>query len=87
MLLERGAYSRDLVSASSRVIILNETKLTRSVQSDPFQPNWQETFYGSNYPRLLSIKQKYDPNSTFYALGAVGSEGWAADIGGPLCKV
>ncbi|KAL1869590.1 hypothetical protein Daus18300_005444 [Diaporthe australafricana] len=26
------------------------------------EPNWQETFYGSNYPRLLSIKKKYDPS-------------------------
>lgn len=61
--------------------------LKLSIQSDPFQPNWQETFYGSNYPRLLSIKQKYDPSGIFYALGAVGSEGWDAGIGGPLCKV
>ncbi|KAI7779512.1 FAD-linked oxidoreductase YvdP [Diaporthe eres] len=30
-------------------------------EADFNEPNWQETFYGSNYPRLLSIKQKYDP--------------------------
>lgn len=55
-------------------------------ESDPFQPNWQETFYGTNYQRLDSIKSKYDPNDIFYALGAVGSDRWAAEIGGPLCK-
>ncbi|KAL6719815.1 hypothetical protein ACLMJK_001736 [Lecanora helva] len=55
-------------------------------ESDPNQPKWQEALYGANYPRLLSIKQKYDPNDIFYALQAVGSEGWEADIGGKLCK-
>ncbi len=54
---------------------------------DPYQPNWQETFYGVNYPRLLAIKDKYDPNDIFYATTAVGSDGWEAEIGGRLCKV
>lgn len=57
------------------------------IQGDPYQPNWQETFYGANYERLLAIKAKYDPNGIFYATTAVGSEGWKADIGGRLCKV
>ncbi|RMZ85664.1 hypothetical protein DV737_g656, partial [Chaetothyriales sp. CBS 132003] len=38
------------------------------------QPNWQDTFYGSNYARLLEIKERYDPESLFYATTAVGSE-------------
>lgn len=57
------------------------------IQADPYQPDWQDTFYGVNYPRLLSIKAKYDPNNVFYATTAVGSDGWKADIGGRLCKV
>ncbi|KAK3176612.1 hypothetical protein OEA41_007935 [Lepraria neglecta] len=56
-------------------------------EGDPNQPNWQETFYGVNYPRLLAIKAKYDPNDIFYAATAVGSDGWEADVGGRLCKV
>ncbi|KAF2683946.1 FAD-binding domain-containing protein [Lentithecium fluviatile CBS 122367] len=49
-------------------------------------PNWQDVFYGKHYSRLSSIKLKYDPKSTFYALGAVGSEGWAQKPNGRLWK-
>lgn len=50
------------------------------------QPNWQQVFYGENYQQLLSIKDKYDPNSTFYGLTAVGSDRWEVQIDGRLCK-
>ncbi|KAJ4371945.1 hypothetical protein N0V85_009078, partial [Neurospora sp. IMI 360204] len=30
-------------------------------EGDPHQPDWQTTFYGENYGRLLAIKNKYDP--------------------------
>lgn len=51
------------------------------------QPDWQEVFYGSNYPRLKALKHTYDPTSLFYAQTAVGSEAWAADSDGRLCRV
>ncbi|KAF2670700.1 FAD-binding domain-containing protein [Microthyrium microscopicum] len=38
------------------------------------EPDWQKTFWGSNYPRLLKIKQKYDPNNTLWCYPCVGSE-------------
>ncbi|ROW06279.1 hypothetical protein VPNG_08072 [Cytospora leucostoma] len=56
-------------------------------EADFNQPNWQETFYGSNYPRLLSIKQRYDPDGIFWAKTAVGSEGWEIASDGRLCQV
>ena len=56
-------------------------------EGDYRQPNFQEVFYGSNYGRLLSIKNKYDPNYIFYAVTAVGSEYWSSDDEGRLCKV
>jgi len=45
-------------------------------ESDYIEPNWQESFHGSKYPRLLQIKQKWDPEGVFYATNAVGSEAW-----------
>jgi len=32
---------------------------------DPQQPNWQQAYYGGNYPRLQTIKRKYDPTRVF----------------------
>ncbi len=32
---------------------------------DPSLPNWQHAYYGANYPRLVSIKKKYDPSNFF----------------------
>ena len=48
-------------------------------ESDYFQPHWQDAFFGENYPRLLAIKQKYDPDGLFFVWHGVGSEDWSAD--------
>ena len=32
---------------------------------DPALSNWQHAYYGANYPRLVSIKKKYDPSNFF----------------------
>ncbi|TEY32893.1 hypothetical protein BOTCAL_0709g00020 [Botryotinia calthae] len=50
------------------------------------QPKWQQVFYGANYAKLLSIKNKYDPNGIFCGPTVVGSEAWAAAADGRLCK-
>ncbi|KAI0909725.1 hypothetical protein F4823DRAFT_562658 [Ustulina deusta] len=47
---------------------------------------WKDTFYGSNYDRLLKIKKQVDPHSIFYARTAVGSEGWVEYDDGRLCR-
>ncbi|MGH7119241.1 MAG: BBE domain-containing protein [Acetobacteraceae bacterium] len=44
-----------------------------------FDENWQEKYWGSNYPRLLAIKQKYDAGGLFFVHHGVGSEAWSAD--------
>ncbi|KAF2973231.1 hypothetical protein GQX73_g388 [Xylaria multiplex] len=54
-------------------------------EADPNQPNWQRSFYGVNYDRLLAIKNKYDPLHIFYATTAVGSEYHTIDDEGRLC--
>ena len=56
-------------------------------EADADDPNWQESFYGANYPRQLAIKQKYDPTGVWYAKTAVGSEYWAEDAQQRLCPV
>lgn len=56
-------------------------------EADFNEPNWQETFYGSNYPRLLSIKRKYDPQGILWGKTSVGSEGWDIAADGRLCRL
>ncbi|KAG0160614.1 hypothetical protein PDIDSM_8144 [Penicillium digitatum] len=55
-------------------------------EADFRQPNWKQTFFGSNYPRLLAVKRKWDPSSLFYALKAVGSDVWSVSESGRMCR-
>lgn len=45
-------------------------------EADYIEPNFQQSFFGTKYGKLLQIKQKYDPADVFYAHEAVGSEKW-----------
>jgi FAD/FMN-containing dehydrogenase len=44
-------------------------------EADYFEPDWQRSFWGANYPRLLEIKRTYDPGNVFCVHHGVGSEG------------
>jgi FAD/FMN-containing dehydrogenase len=48
-------------------------------ESDYFEANWQQTYWGSNYPKLLAIKRRYDPDGLFTVRHGVGSEDWSDD--------
>jgi FAD/FMN-containing dehydrogenase len=48
-------------------------------ESNFFEPRWQQSFWGSNYPRLLAAKRQYDPEGLFFVHHGVGSEDWSAD--------
>lgn len=45
-------------------------------EGDVMDPDFAQSFYGSNYPRLLEIKKEVDPKDVFWAPTAVGSESW-----------
>lgn len=83
-----SALRRDLVedifpaleAATPGGAVLNEI--------DPgYRGDWKETFYGSNYDRLLDIKHAYDPDYLMYGLFAVGSDEFVTHDGGRLCRV
>lgn len=62
-------------------------------ESDRLEPNFQWSFYGSFYPKLLALKQKLDAKNVFWASTAVGSEFFQVESvdglpneNGPLCR-
>jgi len=63
-------------------------------EADVLEPNWQQSFFGGNYAKLLQIKMKTDPWGVFWAPTTPGSEAWeviTADglptQNGKLCRV
>jgi hypothetical protein len=63
-------------------------------EGDPAEPEWQKSFFGDNYPRLLQVKKAWDPWNLFWAPTTVGSEGWEVRVvdgyphsqNGQLCR-
>ncbi|KAF2645582.1 FAD binding domain-containing protein [Massarina eburnea CBS 473.64] len=63
-------------------------------EADRMEPNWQQSFWGDKYAKLLDIKKDRDTKNVFWAVNSVGSEGWVVESvdglpneNGKLCKV
>ena len=48
-------------------------------ESSFFEKEWQSSYWGPNYQRLLAIKRKYDPDCLFFCRHGVGTEAWSDD--------
>ncbi|KAJ7898513.1 FAD binding domain-containing protein [Mycena olivaceomarginata] len=62
-------------------------------EADMQEPEWQQSFFGDHYPRLLHIKRQRDPWGVFWAPTTPGSEAWEVVVAdglplqtGPLCR-
>ncbi|KAF9524366.1 FAD binding domain-containing protein [Crepidotus variabilis] len=49
-------------------------------QGSLYERDFKKTFFGSNYPALRAIKQKYDPDSLLVVANGVGSDEWDKDV-------
>ncbi|TGJ87926.1 hypothetical protein E0Z10_g875 [Xylaria hypoxylon] len=55
-------------------------------ENNPGEPDWQHTFWGENYERLLQIKRAVDPEDILWCHPCVGNDRWE-QIGYHLCRV
>lgn len=56
-------------------------------EADPYEPQWQQAFFGKNYAKLKSVKEKYDPYNVLWCKSCVGSEPLVERSTGELCWV
>jgi FAD/FMN-containing dehydrogenase len=78
-LVEAGARRSRVQAAMAALRIAAPDSGAYINECDYFQPDWQKAFWGPNYPRLLEIKRRYDPDGLFVVHHGVGSEDWSAD--------
>lgn len=55
-------------------------------EADWQEPAYEGVFFGENYNELLVIKNKWDPESLFWATKAVGSDVWSVASDGSMCR-
>lgn len=78
--VEAARKSRERVHACMNELrILAPSGGSYVSESNFFEKDWQHSYWGSNYPRLASVKKKYDPTGLFFVHNGVGSEEWSAD--------
>jgi FAD/FMN-containing dehydrogenase len=71
------ARAIDLAAAELRKIAPNSGSYFN--ETNYFNANWHQDYWGENYPKLHAIKNKYDPGGLFFVHHGVGSEDWSAD--------
>jgi FAD/FMN-containing dehydrogenase len=67
----------DLATAELRKVAPNAGSYVS--ESNYFNAQWQQAFWGENYAKLRAVKEKYDPGGLFFVHHGVGSEDWSAD--------
>ncbi len=68
---ERGAQRVQASYDALRAVL--PTAPTYVSECDFFQRDWQQAFWGPNYPRLLKAKRRYDPDGMFVIHHGVGT--------------
>lgn len=73
--LKRASHEADRVAAAMAPIRRVTPDSGSYVnEADYFEPDWQRSFWGPHYDRLLAVKRRYDPDNVFRIHHAVGSD-------------
>ncbi len=48
-------------------------------ESNYFNADWRKAYWGANYPKLRTVKARYDPDGLFTVHHGVGSDDWSPD--------
>jgi FAD binding domain/Berberine and berberine like len=78
-LSEARNESRSMRAAAEHLKKMVPVKGSYVNETDYFEEDWQESFWGSNYKKLLSVKHICDPDGLFFVHHGVGTELWSAD--------
>ena len=71
--LTRGRRAADRINAAMAELLKVSPDAGSYVsESDWFEPDWQRSYWGSNYARLAEVKQRYDPEGLFAVHNGVG---------------
>jgi FAD/FMN-containing dehydrogenase len=77
---DQGRRDAATIAAAMAPLMALRTRPASYISETDFnQPDWQTAFWGEHYPRLASVKARYDPEGLFVVHHAVGSETWNAD--------
>ncbi len=73
-LVVAGAFRSSVQAAMAALRVAAPETGAYVNECDYFQTDWQQAFWGANYPRLARIKRHYDPDGLFVVHHGVGSE-------------
>lgn len=71
--------ARDIALAAAEMRKIAPRSGSYLSESNYFNTNWREEYWGGNYKRLRTVKTRYDPTGLFFVHHGVGSEDWSAD--------
>lgn len=78
-----GLLEAEIVTADGRAMsalaTISDQPASYLAESDYFERDWQQSFWGANYSKLTSVKKRYDPDGLFFVHHGVGSGDWSAD--------
>ena len=72
-------HARAVSKAMDELLRVSENTGSYVSESDFFERAWQQSFWGTNYPRLAAVKRRYDAEGLFFVRHGVGSEAWSDD--------